>query len=140
LDCDSNHDFGSSDDQARMRLTIGKNLVYYWGMIFVNLIVSAIAVVVSAYILPGVKVDGLLTAVVVAVVLGAVNMFIKPILILLTLPLTILSLGLFTFVINALLILLVSNLVPGFKVEGFLSALLFSLVLSVVSSFLYSLA
>lgn len=123
-----------------MRLTIGKNLVYYWGMIFVNLIVSAIAVVVSAYILPGVKVDGLLTAVVVAVVLGAVNMFIKPILILLTLPLTILSLGLFTFVINALLILLVSNLVPGFKVEGFLSALLFSLVLSVVSSFLYSLA
>ncbi|MBF8249894.1 MAG: hypothetical protein HW400_495 [Candidatus Levybacteria bacterium] len=140
MDCDSNHDFGSSDDQARMRLTIGKNLVYYWGMIFVNLIVSAIAVVVSAYILPGVKVDGLLTAVVVAVVLGAVNMFIKPILILLTLPLTILSLGLFTFVINALLILLVSNLVPGFKVEGFLSALLFSLVLSVVSSFLYSLA
>lgn len=109
-------------------------------MIFVNLIVSALAVIISAYILPGVKVDGFATAVVVAVVLGVVNMFIKPILILLTLPLTILSLGLFTFVINAVLVLLVSNLVPGFKVEGFLSALLFSLVLSIVGAFLHSLA
>ena len=109
-------------------------------MIIVNLIVSAIAVLISAYILPGVKVDGFLTAVVVAVVLGVVNMFIKPVLLLLTLPLNILTLGLFTFVINAVLVLLVSNIVPGFKVEGFLYALLFSLVLSVVSSFLYSLA
>lgn len=109
-------------------------------MIFVNLIVNALAVIISAYILPGVKVDGFLTAVVVAVVLGVVNMFIKPILLLLTLPLNILTLGLFTFVINALLVLLVSNLVPGFKVSGFLWALIFSLVLSVISSFLYSLA
>lgn len=109
-------------------------------MIFVNLLVSAIAVIISAYILPGVKVDGFLTALIVAVVLGAINMFIKPILILLTLPLNILTLGLFTFVINALLVLLVSNLVPGFKVAGFFPALLFSLVLSIVSSFLYSLA
>jgi putative membrane protein len=109
-------------------------------MIFLNLIVSAIAVLISAYILPGVKVDGFLTAIVVAVILGAVNMFIKPIFVLLTLPLTILSLGLFYFVINALMILLVSSLVPGFKVSGFLYALLFSLVLSIVSSFLHSLA
>lgn len=109
-------------------------------MIIVNLIVSAIAVLISAYILPGVKVDGFLTAVVVAVVLGVVNMFIKPILLLLTLPLNILTLGLFTFVINAALVLLVSNIVPGFKVSGFVYAFLFSLVLSVVSSFLYSLA
>jgi len=109
-------------------------------MLLVNLIVSTLAVLISAYILPGVKVDGFLTAVVVAVILGVVNMFIKPVLILLTLPLTILTLGLFTFVINALLILLVSNIVPGFKVDGFLWALIFSLVLSVVSSFLYSIA
>ncbi|MDZ4228191.1 MAG: phage holin family protein [Candidatus Levybacteria bacterium] len=66
-------------------------------------------------------------------------MFIRPILLLLTFPLTILSFGLFTFVINALLVLLVSSLVPGFKVSGFLWALIFSLVLSIVSSFLYSL-
>ena len=108
-------------------------------MLAVNLIVNALAVIISAYILPGVKVDGFVTAAIVAVVLGAVNMFIKPILLLLTLPLNILTLGLFTFVINALLVLLVSNIVPGFRVEGFLYALIFSLVLSVVSSFLYSL-
>lgn len=109
-------------------------------MLFINLIVSALAVIISAYILPGVKVDGFLTAIVVAVVLGAINMFIKPILLLLTLPLNILTLGLFTFVINAFLILLVSSLVPGFKVSGFLWALIFSLVLSIVSAFLNSLA
>jgi putative membrane protein len=95
---------------------------------------------ITAYLLPGVKVDGFLTAIVVAVVLGIVNMFIKPILLLLTFPLTILSLGLFYFVINALMVLLVSAIVPGFKVSGFFWALIFSLVLSIVSSFLNSLA
>jgi len=109
-------------------------------MLLVNLIVSTLAVIISAYILPGVKVDGFLTAIVVAVILGAINMFIKPILLLLTLPLNILTLGLFTFIINALLVLLVSSLVPGFKVSGFLWALIFSLVLSIVSAFLNSLA
>jgi putative membrane protein len=109
-------------------------------MLFVNLIISTLAVLISAYILPGVKVDGFLTAIVVAVVLGIVNIFIKPILLLLTFPLTILSLGLFYFVINALMVLLVSMIVPGFKVSGFFWALIFSLVLSIVSSFLNSLA
>jgi len=108
-------------------------------MMFVNLIVSTLAVLISAYILPGVKVDGFLTALVVAVVLGIVNMFIKPVLLLLTFPLTVLSLGLFYFVINALMVLLVSAIVPGFKVSGFFWALIFSLVLSIVSSFLNSL-
>ena len=109
-------------------------------MLFVNLIISTLAVLISAYILPGVKVDGFLTAIVVAVVLGIVNIFIKPILLLLTFHLTILSLGLFYFVINALMVLLVSMIVPGFKVSGFFWALIFSLVLSIVSSFLNSLA
>ena len=106
---------------------------------FVNLVVSSLAVIISAYILPGVKVDGFLTAVVVAIILGVVNMFIKPILLLLTLSLNILTLGLFSFVINAALVLFVSSIVPGFRVSGFLWALIFSLVLSLVSSFLYSL-
>jgi len=108
-------------------------------MLFVNLIVSTLAVLISAYILPGIKVDGFLTALIVAVVLGIVNMIIRPILLLLTFPLTILSLGLFYFVINALMVLLVSAIVPGFKVSGFFWALIFSLVLSIVSSFLNSL-
>lgn len=105
-----------------------------------NLLVSAVAVFLSAYILPGVNVDSFLTALIVAIVLGVINMFIRPILLLLTLPLTFLTLGLFTFVINALLILLVTNLVPGFSVDGFLWALIFSFVLSLISSFLSSVA
>lgn len=107
--------------------------------LLVNLLVSTLAVVVSAYVLPGVHVDSFLTAFVVAVVLGIVNAVLKPILVILTLPITILTLGLFTFVINAALILLVANFVPGFVVDGFLWALLFSLVLSVVGGFLNAL-
>lgn len=105
----------------------------------VNLIVSGLAVLISAYILPGVKVDGYVTALIVAIVLGVVNAILKPILLLVTLPINILTLGLFTFVINAILIILVSNIVPGFKVESFWWALLFSLVLSVINSILHKL-
>ncbi len=105
--------------------------------ILINLLVSALAVFASAYILPGVKVDSFVTAIVVAIVLGVVNAILKPILLLLTLPINMLSLGLFTFVINAVLVLLVSNVVPGFGVSSFLLALLFSIVLSVVNSFLH---
>jgi putative membrane protein len=100
----------------------------------IKLIASMVSVIISAYILPGVQVAGLLPALMVAVLLGLANAVIKPILVLLTLPITLLTLGLFTFVINALLILLVDALVPGFEVDGFIWALLFSLVLSVVSS------
>lgn len=105
-----------------------------------NLVVSTMAVIITAYILPGIKVDGLLTAFIVAIVLGAVNMFIRPVLLFLTFPLTILTLGLFTFIVNAFLVLLVGALVPGFEVSNFWWALIFSLVLSIISSFLSSLA
>lgn len=107
--------------------------------IFVNLLVSGLAVFVSAYVLPGVHVDSFVTATIVAVVLGIVNAVLKPILLLLTLPINILTLGLFTFVINAVLVLLVSAVVPGFTVASFWWALGFSLVLSIVNSFLHSL-
>ena len=88
---------------------------------------------VSAYLLPGVMVEGVIAALVLAVVLGAINAFIKPVVILLTLPINILTLGLFTFVINALLIMLAASIVPGFGVAGFWSAMLFAIVLAVVS-------
>ncbi len=107
--------------------------------LLVNLLVSGLAVFISAYIIPGVSVDGYLTAILVAVILGVVNAFIKPLLVLLTLPATVLTLGLFIFVINALLVLLVAAVVPGFKVDGFWTAMLFSIVLSLVSWFLQSL-
>lgn len=102
--------------------------------IIINWVISAIAIIITGYLLPGVHISGFGTALVTAVVLGIINAFIKPVLILLTLPVNILTLGLFTFVINALIILLVSNLVSGFKVDGFWWALLFSIILSIVNS------
>jgi len=104
-----------------------------------RLLISGLSVIITSYILPGVKVDSLLTAIIVGVVLGIVNSVIKPILILLTLPVTIMTLGLFTLVINGLLVLLTSSLVPGFRVENFWWAVLFSIVISLVSWFLNSL-
>ena len=103
-----------------------------------NLLLKSMAVFITAYLLPGVKVADFWTAVVVAVVLGLVNMVIKPILIILTLPITILTLGIFALIINALMILLVSALVPGFEVKSLGWALLFSIVLSLVSTFLHT--
>jgi putative membrane protein len=112
----------------------------YWDMKLISkLIISTISIFVASYIVPGVHVPDILTAVIVAIVLGILNLILKPILVLLTLPVTILTLGLFYFVINALIILLASKVVPGFVVDSFLSALLFSLVLSLIHSFLNSL-
>lgn len=104
--------------------------------ILINLLINGLAVYISAYVIPGVAVDSFLTAIIASVGLGIVNTLIKPILIILTLPATLLTLGLFTFVINALMVFLVANFVPGFHVNGFWAALLFSLILSVVSWFL----
>jgi putative membrane protein len=107
--------------------------------LIISLIVNTLAVFVTDYILPGVSIDNLTTTVVVAIVLGVLNTLIKPILVLLTLPINLVTLGLFTFVINALLVLFADWLIPGFAVDGFLWALIFSLVLSIVSAFLNSL-
>jgi putative membrane protein len=96
-------------------------------------LISTLAVIIAAYLLPGVSVRSFWTALLVALVLGIVNAIIRPIFVILTLPLTVVTLGLFLFVINALLILLTSAVVPGFEVRGFWWALLFSLVLSIIS-------
>jgi len=100
--------------------------------ILINWLIMAIAVIVSAYILPGVALSGFGAALLVALVLGLLNVFIKPLLLILTLPINILTLGLFTLVINAAIILMVSAIVPGFKVTGFWHAMLFSIVLSII--------
>lgn len=100
----------------------------------IKLLITALAVVISSYFLPGVSVDSFLIAVLVAAVLAFLNVIIKPILIFFTIPLTILTLGLFLLVINALIILLTEALVPGFHVDGFWWALLFSLILSLLVS------
>ena len=106
--------------------------------IFIHLIIATVAVFVSAYVLPGVYVSGIQAAFIAAVVIGVLNTVIKPILILLTLPVTVLTLGLFMLVINAFLILLADNLVKGFDVDGFWWAVIFSIVLSIVGGVLHS--
>jgi len=104
----------------------------------IHWVMSALAILISAYVLPGVHVDGFLSALIVAVVLGVINVFLRPILIMFTLPLTVLTLGLFVLVINGILIMLAAYVVPGFAVDGFLSAFLFGIVLAVVSAVLQS--
>ena len=100
-------------------------ILFHW-------LISIVAILIAAYIVPGTSVT-LLGALIAAVVLGALNLFIKPILIVLTLPINILTLGLFSLVINAMLVLLASLIVSGFVVTGFWAAFLFALVLSVVN-------
>ena len=99
----------------------------------IHFIVSTIAILITAYILPGVHVSGLLSAFVLAVVLGAINLILRPILIFLTLPITIFTLGLFVLVINGLLVMLATYIVPGFTVDNFWYAFLFGIVLAIVS-------
>ena len=98
--------------------------------------VTAVAVLIASYVLSGVSVDSTLTAVLVAIVLGLLNSFIKPILIILTIPITIFTLGLFLLVINILIVKWASDIVTGFKVDGWFWALLFSLIVSFVTSVL----
>lgn len=102
----------------------------------IRLLISAVAVIVTSYLLPGVMLKGLLPAIGVAAVLALMNAFVKPALILITVPITVFTMGLFLLVINALIILFTDALIRGFEVENFWWALLFSLILSLVSSIL----
>ena len=103
-----------------------------------RILLTALAVLVIAHFLPGVEVETTSSAIILAIVLGLLRVTVKPILVILTLPITILTLGLFLFVINAMIILLASSLVAGFTVTGFWVALIFSLLLSFFQSILYS--
>jgi putative membrane protein len=102
-----------------------------------RIIVTSIIAFGLSYILSGVHIDSFWAAIVFAIVLAVLNAIVKPILILLTLPLTLFTFGLFLFVINAAIILLTAEFVKGFRVDGFWWALLFSLLLSIITSVLY---
>ncbi|WP_452226661.1 phage holin family protein [Lacinutrix cladophorae] len=106
--------------------------------LIIRLLLNAIAVFVLANILNGVQVDGYVTAIVVALVLSILNLIVKPILVILTLPITIVTLGLFMFVINACIILLADNFIDGFVVNTFWTAMLFSVLLCILQSLLHS--
>ena len=99
----------------------------------VQLIVSALAVIITSLLLPGVQINSVFTAILVAAVLALLNMVVKPLLVVLTIPITVFTLGFFLLIINAAIILLTSYIVPGFLVNGFWTALLFSIILSIVT-------
>lgn len=96
-------------------------------------LIMATSIMLAAYVIPGVVIKGFFAALWVALFIGIINVLIRPFLILITLPINILTLGLFTFVINALLILLTSSIIKGFEVKGFWVAMLFSIVLSIIN-------
>lgn len=98
-----------------------------------SLIVNAIGFYLTAYLVPGVKIEDLQTLAVIAVVWGVLSIVVKPILVILTLPVNFLTLGLFTFVINAFLIMVMSSLVKGFKVDSFGTAILAAIVLALLN-------
>lgn len=104
--------------------------------IILQLILGGVAVLLTSYLLPGVHVADFFTGIVIAALIALLNITIKPILIILTIPITIVTLGLFLLVINALLILIAAAIVPGFSVDGFWWALLFGLILALVNSLL----
>lgn len=98
-----------------------------------QILIITIAVLITGAILPGIQIKSFWTAVLVAIVLGLLNFFVHPVMVFLAIPITIITFGLFLFVINALIIMLASAIVGGFKVEGFWWALIFSIVLSFVT-------
>ena len=99
-------------------------------------LVAALSLLITAYLVPGFEFDSFSTAAIAALILGLVNAIVRPILVILTLPLTVLTLGLFLFVVNALMLWLVAFFTPGFTVAGFLPALLASVVVTFVSTLL----
>lgn len=102
--------------------------------IIVRIFLNALVLLVIAEFLPGIVVDGVYTAVIAALILGILNGLVRPVLIILTLPITLLTLGLFTFVINAALFMFAASFIEGFSVSGFWAALAGSLLMSVFSS------
>ncbi|MFT5969809.1 MAG: putative membrane protein [Flavobacteriales bacterium] len=101
-----------------------------------RLLISGSAVLLSSYLIDGVVVSGFISALMVALFLGLLNVIFKPLLVLLTIPITVLTLGLFLFVINAIIVLMVDGVVSGFSVSSIWTAILFSFILSLITSVL----
>jgi putative membrane protein len=107
--------------------------------LLIAIIINTLAILATDYILPGIHLKSFWTALIVAIVLGIVNAILRPIIFILTLPINILTLGLFSFVIMGLLVYLVAAIVPGFKVDNFWWAILFALIVSLINWILWSL-
>lgn len=103
---------------------------------FAKIIVLTLAILVAAYLVPGVHVESVLAAILASVVVALLNIFLRPILIVLTLPFTLFSMGIFLLFINAFIVYLTALIIPGIEVESFWWALLFSIVITIVNSLL----
>ncbi len=99
-------------------------------VLLVRWILFALAIIFVAWLVPGIEVENFQSAMLVTVIIALINIFIRPLIVFITLPINILTLGIFTLVINALLLMLAGYLAPGFDVEGFLSAFIGSVVLA----------
>ncbi|OGM18429.1 hypothetical protein A2686_02375 [Candidatus Woesebacteria bacterium RIFCSPHIGHO2_01_FULL_38_10] len=108
--------------------------------LIVTISLNVLTLMIVSYLVPGFRFDSLWATIVTAIVIGVTNTFIKPILKIIFLPLTIITLGVSSFLINVVLLWAVSFMVPGFEIEGFLTAVIASIVLSLVSTFLHKLA
>lgn len=102
----------------------------------VDLIIRALVLLLTTYLVPGFRIDSYVTALLVALVLAVLNILVKPLLVILTLPVTILTLGLFYFVINAILLVISSRIIDGFRIESFGTAIIASIVIAVISALL----
>lgn len=107
--------------------------------LLIALLLNSLALIITSNIVPGIKVSGFGIAILAAIIIGIVNTFIRPVLLILTAPINLLTLGLFTFVVNALMLYLASLIVPEFEVDGALAAILGAIVLSITSTILSSL-
>jgi putative membrane protein len=105
--------------------------------LIIKIIITTGLVLLIPNLISGIQIDGFITALCVAIVLGLLNIFIKPLFVVLTLPFTIVTLGLFLLVINALMIIICDNIVGGFSVDSFWTAILFSIILTVFQSISY---
>ncbi|HWB94241.1 MAG TPA: phage holin family protein [Puia sp.] len=102
-----------------------------------RIVITAVVAFALSYILPGIRIESFWIAIKFSLVLAILNFLLKPILVILTLPITLITFGLFLFVINAIIVWFVGNLINGFHIENFIWALLFSLLLSLLTSILY---
>lgn len=107
-------------------------------MLIIRWLLFAFSLIFIAWLIPGITIESFQAALLASFVIGLVNIIIRPVLVIITIPITIVTLGLFIFIINAILFGLVAYLVPGFEVDGFLSALLGSIMLSIISLFINS--
>ena len=105
-----------------------------------GLIVNALSIFIVSYLLSGIYVDSIWTALIVALILSILNVTLKPLLILLTIPITILTFGLFLIVVNVIILMTVDYLLAGFGIDGFFWAIIFSVLVSIVNSILYDLS